>query len=138
MTREQAKEIIRAFRHIDYSKLDDKEKELYDNALDTVFDVIKQEPCEDAISRSEVDKLCNMYLRVPTDEHVAFYEHFVDLPSVTPAREKGKWIEGSTEQGAFGIRYTEKTCSKCGWSHSLIIPQNYCPKCGTEMEVSND
>ena len=124
MTREQAKEIIRAFRHIDYSKLDDKEKELYDNALDTVFDVIKQEPCEDAVSRKAVLEMFGY--------ETAIY----DLPSVTPARERGKWIERYSEQVTLGIRYTEKTCSKCGWSHSLIIPQNYCPKCGAEMRGS--
>lgn len=45
------------------------------------------EPCEDCVSRKEVDKLCWEYLRANTDDNIAFYEHFVDLPSMTPKQE---------------------------------------------------
>lgn len=38
----------------------------------------------DCVSRQEVDRLACRYLKEPTDNHVAFYEDFLDLPSVTP------------------------------------------------------
>lgn len=57
------------------------------------------------------------------------------LKELKKHKEKiGQWIMGKTEYGALGIGYTEKKCSCCGWSHSLIIPTNYCPNCGAEME----
>lgn len=46
-------------------------------------------------------------------------------------RKKGKWLHGKTEIGALDIQYEEKICSECGWSHSLVIPNNYCPNCGS-------
>ncbi len=49
---------------------------------------------------------------------------------------RGHWISGHDETGALGITYTEKICSNCGWSHSLVIPKNYCPECGAKMAES--
>jgi hypothetical protein len=40
----------------------------------------------DCVDRHSVDMLAYRYLKEPTDNHVAFYEHFLDLPSVTPIR----------------------------------------------------
>jgi len=59
---------------------------------------LEQEPCEDAqtslttknalavdcVSRKEVERLVYRFLGKNTDENIAFYEHFLDLPSVTP------------------------------------------------------
>ena len=42
------------------------------------------EPCEDAISRQAVDHLCFEFLKANTDDNIAFYEHFRDLPPVKP------------------------------------------------------
>ena len=44
----------------------------------------------DCVSRQEVDRLARIYLKEATDNHVAFYEHFLDLPSVTP--QEPRWI----------------------------------------------
>lgn len=41
----------------------------------------------DCVSRQAVDSLCWEYLRKATDENIAFYENFLDLPSVTPPQE---------------------------------------------------
>lgn len=49
-------------------------------------------------------------------------------------RPIGKWIEEYSEVGAMGIKYAWLKCNQCGWSHSLLIPRNYCPKCGAKMK----
>jgi len=48
-------------------------------------------------------------------------------------RPQGEWIITGEEQGAFGMIYKIKKCDKCGWEHSLVIPNNFCPNCGAEM-----
>ena len=53
-------------------------------------------------------------------------------------RPLGEWIEEGTEIGAFGIKYTWNKCNKCGWSSSLVLPKNFCPNCGAEMEANHD
>lgn len=55
-------------------------------------------------------------------------------------RPQGKWIITGEEQGALGITYKIRKCNKCGWEHSLVIPNNFCPNCGADMrkEENND
>lgn len=45
----------------------------------------------------------------------------------------GVWIKEGEEKGAVDISYSRLKCSVCGWSHSLVIPKNYCPNCGADM-----
>ena len=42
---------------------------------------------EEYVSRQAVDNLVREYLKNATDENIAFYEHFLDLPSVTPKND---------------------------------------------------
>lgn len=46
------------------------------------------------------------------------------VPSVTPQRPKGKWIEIEIDAGEFIYR-----CTKCGMR--VINPYKYCPMCGS-------
>ena len=62
-------------------------------------------------------------------------EYVNDLPSVTPERPKGKWIEIEIDAGEFIYK-----CTKCGMR--VINPYKYCPICGSyngggEDEVSD-
>lgn len=85
----------------------------------------------DCVSRKAVDRLAQEYLRKPTDDNVAFYEHFLELPSVIPIRPKGYWRK---------IDVNMYVCSKC--SHVLtidpldnsILEMNTCPFCGVKMK----
>ena len=84
----------------------------------------------DYVSRQEVDRLARIYLKEPTDNHVAFYEDFLYLPSVTPQEPKmGYWIHDRAN-----VR-----CSNCGkgYKDSFGKPSastyNYCPNCGAKM-----
>lgn len=46
----------------------------------------------------------------------------------------GEWIITREEQGAYGIIYTSRKCNRCGWASGLLIPRNFCPKCGIKMK----
>jgi ribosomal protein L37E len=51
-----------------------------------------------------------------------------ELPSVTPTRKKGKWIN---------IDETHSKCDRCGAVFEIASENgeaNYCPNCGAEME----
>ena len=50
-------------------------------------------------------------------------------------RSIGTWNIVGTEVEPFGIKYIIKKCSRCGFEHSMIIPGNFCPKCG-EIKVN--
>lgn len=110
-----------------------------------------QEPCEDCVSRQTVDELCFRFLKANSDDNVAFYEHFRDLPPVTPTRKKGKWIKGNTHEkyDYFGdrVRVADYTCSVCGRViedigidddsfTDKLSDYPYC-HCGAEMESEN-
>lgn len=93
----------------------------------------------DLISRQAVEKLVWDYLRDGTYENIAFYEHFLDLPTYTFPNpgNKGEWIDISTGKGIFKNRSVK--CSKCGNTLDLDGlncgrgDANYCPNCGADM-----
>ena len=94
----------------------------------------------DCVDRHAVDMLAYRYLKEPTDNHVAFYEDFLDLPSVTPIRPKGYWIKEKSVHGWDGRSYQ---CSVCGRSIHLdtavedIYDYPYC-HCGAKMEEAKE
>jgi hypothetical protein len=84
----------------------------------------------DAVSRQDVDayiaKLMSGYLY---DEERTRLEEFSaylwDLPSVTPQRSKGKWLDDCG-----GVK-----CSCCGYYiDDYYYCKNYCTNCGAELE----
>lgn len=87
---------------------------------------LEQESCEDAVSRQAVDNLAWEYLTKATDENIAFYEHFLDLPSVTPQKPKtGHWIDTGSGQ----------KCSECGEiQYGYDNFRHFCANCGTKMD----
>ena len=103
-------------------------------------DALKQEPCEDAISRDAVDKyiarLLSGYLYDGERERLEIFSAYLwELPSVTPSRRKGHWIEEEMYDQDICYR-----CSECDEVFCLIegTPElneyHYCPNCGAEME----
>ena len=101
-------------------------------SLQFAIKALKQEPCEDCISRkdllneiTEIDYGCNM--DIFTNE---VREIVNELPSVKPIRPKGEWIK--TVDDIF--------CSEC-WSRALspsywegdLEKSNFCPTCGADM-----
>lgn len=83
------------------------------------------EPCADCVSRESVKKLLNEgWLRgiYPSSGNIDA------LPSVTPERPRGKWIEHQDRKKQI---YAE--CSNCGFKNYAGI-LNYCPECGADMK----
>ena len=86
-----------------------------------------KKPCEDCISRADaingLDWVKGDYETVNKE-----YDRLIALPSVTPTRSKGEWIEDECF-----IRCPE--CSK-EWSvyDNDCETFNYCPNCGAKME----
>lgn len=83
-----------------------------------------QQPCEDCISRQAV-------IDFIIDNYGVGFNSLTNgirdyLPSVTPERLKGKWIEIEIDAGEFIYK-----CTKCGMR--VINPYKYCPICGAEM-----
>ena len=130
MTNEEAIELLYDIQtDAVYNVLSD-EKE----ALDMAINVLKQQPCEDAISRADVKK----YLSAPdANGDRVIYESDLDLlPSVQPTRPTGKWIE--KEDYNLDTYYE---CSECGADYYIegdILIHKYCPNCGAKMTESED
>lgn len=107
-------------------------------ACDMAIKALEAEPCEDCISRQAVldtiDKLkFNHYFE--RGEYIGedtveieivnadrMRDTVEDLPSVAPARKKGKWIKKNCD-----LLY----CSECDLPS--MHPWPYCERCGAEM-----
>lgn len=62
-----------------------------------------------------------------------------DVNKMEKARKRtGKWILAGVEEVVPGVPYLTKQCSRCGYFHSLRIPDNYCPKCGSHNAGNYD
>ncbi len=125
MTREEREKAIDLLDNL-IGVIEDNQGNDYDFALKMGIEALKQEPCEDAISREAVLDLINSNweyegLEVPVD----------CLPSVTPTHKKGHWIEYPHEWGD-NWQYSEYQCSIC--HNRAHFDTDYCPNCGTEME----
>lgn len=84
----------------------------------------------DAVWRSDVvyiikGSLCD--LRRNEDKQI-FINTINSLPSVTPQKPKGKWIEHEIRDTCRWL-----TCSICGYEW-IDKKENYCHNCGAEME----
>ena len=126
--------------------------------LINALEALKQEPCEDAISREAVLKIidgygvsmdgnktyesvCNGLVRATK---IAMSDAIKKLPSVTPTREHGEWLEEWESRQDINGEYdewVEYKCSKCGFQDinidsCSIKRYKFCPCCGAEMEGS--
>lgn len=99
----------------------------------------KQQTCEDCISRQAAIDCLNADLTIDGKENMETVVDYINgafkqikaLPSVTPRQKVGKWIR---------IDKDKLKCSECEVIHYIAqYPQsaniNYCPNCGTKMEV---
>lgn len=128
MTNEEAKEILAIYRFNLIQSISNQLEEDIE-ALDMAIKALEQQPCEDAISREEA-------IRVAEQGQIQGYEwqfkKLCNLPSVTPSRSKGKWIQ--TKDDCDGVNFYDFSfeCTECGKEQSF--KSNYCPNCGADME----
>ena len=117
----------------------EKVREAYTNGFDYgVKDwfAAKTQPCEDAVSRAEVEKF--MY-RVRSDKYGEIFrrkdlqEYFNSLPSVQPERAKDIPKPITIENGFV-------KCGECGKYIRLPIADyySYCPECGQRIAWIED
>lgn len=108
-------------------------------------ETLKQEPCEDCISRQAVLKLLSYdWSNRPAHKAV---ESIRNLPSVAPKENTGKWIDDADKIDAQFGKHAYK-CSECGkYAEYFVsgteawwdrIKPNFCPNCGVKMEVENE
>ena len=97
----------------------------------------RSENCPLIVEESMTPEEAMCWLHNPEDEdcynakEVEAYNMAIN--TLKQVSKTGYWISGHKETGALGITYTEKICSNCGWNHSLVIPENFCPNCGIKM-----
>lgn len=99
---------------------------------------LKQEPCEDAISRREV--LNQIFYSTDNSGDVVLgsvlRRRIENLPSVKPQEPKeGHWIEVIDEIDSLGNKTWHHKCSICGNEDSGWGNYKYCPNCGAKMKV---
>lgn len=140
----------------------------YGEALAHCFELLKQEPCEDAISRKDfIAKIEDIYDGYMLDEGGCYPQNFVDLaeemPSVKPqyteaeiqnmqemeqAEIEKAYELGKAEQPKMGHwkrvsadKYVQHATYyfRCSECDNDIIGEhNYCPHCGAKMEEEQD
>ena len=105
MTREEAIEQLKVYRAC--MSVDGADVEAYNIAIEA----LKQNPCEDAISRQAVLDIVNNPLNIRLDEIIK------GLPSVKPQEPKtGHWIEEDMFDGDVAYRCSE--CNELFWIES--------------------
>ena len=98
--------------------------------LGSAIEALGQEPCEDAVSsQMGKEQMIKYGFHAPDITVTEFVE---DLPSVTPMQKMGQWLYGEYMACVEGEGHYRAECSEC---HSVRIIDNYCPNCGTIMEV---
>lgn len=142
MTREEAANIIKSECYAcNLFNLDWTTK--VNTALDVAVESLEKEPCNDAISKSDVFETLGNLMSIPYDFDRPINEkdvsesmdEIVALPPVTPERPKGHWIN---------IDKTHSKCDKCESVFEIVSVNgeaNYCPNCGcfmSEGEITHE
>ena len=120
MTNEKAIELLDNL----IGMVEDNQENDYDTALKMGKESLKQEPCEDCISREVA--IHTIMGQPPEVHHPDWYaKQIKELPSVKPQepRRKGKWIYNETKH-----RYKCSLCTMENYENS-----NFCPNCGADM-----
>ena len=134
MTREERAEAIRFFETM--LELESSIKDANFRYSKLALEALKQEPCEDCISReATVERLCKV-AEFMNEKRAGLGSPYVmaalfiqdnkeEFPSVTPQKKRGCWIEHFDESGKW------YECDQChtDWGGTV----NYCPNCGADM-----
>ena len=99
---------------------------------------LKQEPCEDVVSRQAVIDLINKHNVSYGDIFITDKNEFIkclnELPSATPTKRMGYWIEKS--DGIYCSECDVMALSPSYWE-CCLEHSKYCPNCGARMVGDN-
>ena len=127
MTRE---ENIRSILECNFSGFKD---EIINVAVNAILD-LKDETCEDCISRAElIDKTIkrnSIWLKITDSRGMNLQEIIDELSSIRP--KTGHWITTRTF-----MHDGEYYCDKCKCDAPNNEKWDYCPNCGAKMEKEN-
>lgn len=112
--------------------------------IEQAIKALKQEPCDDCISREAVRQLIckNNDKYGYSDRFHEFTEECLSLPPVTPQQKTGHWITWK-EAGNIIPSETRFECSACHDAaqtlcNGLDLLSSYCPNCGAKMTYVPD
>lgn len=110
---------------------------IIDDTFRAAIETLKQEPCEDVISRDDVyGILMRTYFR-DTCSYEEFKERLEQIPPVTPHETVTEFADRCQECGKMRKGYWiikengHVKCSKCLIVHPY--PSIFCPSCGAKM-----
>ena len=134
MTNKEAISIMNVIIHMLEPQYD---TERVEDAVSMAIKELEQQPCDDAISREAVKDMLNeewiKYMPMDLDINLSFVlKKISELPSVTPTRPKGRWLE---QKDIHKHHYGWFFCSECGAFLMSSDGANYCSCCGAKMEV---
>ena len=141
MTREDAITILKQPDRIGCNliKANDEESTKYNQesieALGMAIKALEQQPNDDCVSRQAVldatVKKNSIWKSITNSKGENLEEIISQLPSVTPTRKKGKWVNDPYEDFL-------PHCSNCDSAWSYAENMNYCPTCGAEMRGNKE
>ena len=125
MTREEAISLLK--QYIDYNNPDVPDFYTMAEACEVVIKTLEQEPCADMVSR---DAMWEVLQRLYGTEG-ELVEELMSLPPVLPIPKMGKWRTVKH----YGRDYYQCTYCNMERMNDHSRGWNYCPFCGTKMEV---
>ena len=105
-----------------------------------ILEALKQEPCEDCISRQAVfDELNRLGRNAFKDdtEYDCFFDFIDNLQSEQAKEKTGHWITRVKSDLRGDMWPTNPKCSECGgepYYSNTIHSYKFCPYCGAKME----
>lgn len=118
--------------------LDDLDRTHDCNEYKLLMELLDRKPCEDCVSRNAIDQNIYDYAESNGLSYANMKNYILDVPSVTPARKKGKWLRKPIRNNKGGCTSAEMICNCCGKDNECDKRLNYCPNCGMEMEVEEE
>ena len=117
-------------------------------AYDMAIKALEKEPCNDAISRTELlskidaERKHLLNLKMDGAEHIIVHHArriIEDLPSVTPQPKVGEWLEKEVISDKVIEEWQSARCSVCDRYHTTpymyyFSHYDWCPNCGAKME----
>ena len=119
-------------QNIEYTILHDIKPSSFSFVVDMAIEALKQQLCEDAISRQDVFELVEkMMMGLSEDAYNELYRGIDKIPSVTPIRPKGHWEVKHDEW----MKPRLVVCSNCKdcYNPQKVKYMKFCPNCGADM-----